>query len=101
ARPSLGAVIEARKKGIRAGLIVPKTVHPFPGKRIKELSKKAHTILVPEMNLGQMILEVQRFVREEVPVIGVNKIGGVPLTVEEILKEIESSAERSRHRSAD
>lgn len=101
ARPSLGAVIEARKKGIRAGLIVPKTVHPFPGKRIKELSKKAHTILVPEMNLGQMILEVQRFVREEVPVIGVNKIGGVPLTVEEILKEIESSAERSRHPSAD
>jgi len=53
------------------------------------------------MNLGQMILEVQRVVREEIPVIGVNKIGGVPLTVEEILKEIESSAERSRHRSAD
>ncbi|RLF83081.1 2-oxoacid:acceptor oxidoreductase subunit alpha [Thermococci archaeon] len=101
ARPSLGAVMKGRKKGIKVGLFVPKTVHPFPGERIKELSKNVQLIIVPEMNLGQVILEVQRFVRDEVPVIGVNKIGGVPLTVEEILKEIESSAERSRHRSAD
>ena len=93
--------MKGRKKGIKVGLFVPKTVHPFPGERIKELSKNVQLIIVPEMNLGQVILEVQRFVRDEVPVIGVNKIGGVPLTVEEILKEIESSAERSRHRSAD
>ncbi|WP_456326945.1 2-oxoacid:acceptor oxidoreductase subunit alpha [Palaeococcus sp. (in: euryarchaeotes)] len=102
-RPSLGAVLKARKEGIKAGLFVPKTVHPFPEKRMRELGKRVNTILVPEMNLGQVILEVQRHVNDEVFVKGVNKIGGVPLTVEEVFREIKaaSSAERSRHRSAD
>ncbi|AIF69530.1 2-oxoglutarate ferredoxin oxidoreductase subunit alpha [Palaeococcus pacificus DY20341] len=103
ARPSLGAVLKAREEGINVGLFVPKTMHPFPEKRIKELGKQVRAILVPEMNLGQIILEIQRFVNDDVVLKGVNKIGGVPLTVQEILKEIKelSSAERSRHRSAD
>ena len=88
ARPSLGAVLKARKEGIKVGLMVIKTVHPFPGERVKELSKKVRAILVPEMNLGQLILEVQRFVNDDIILKGVNKIGGVPLTVEEILREI-------------
>ncbi|NJE46569.1 2-oxoacid:acceptor oxidoreductase subunit alpha [Thermococcus sp. GR7] len=92
ARPSLGAVLKAREEGTRVGLFVPKTVHPFPGKRIKELGKKVRAILVPEMNLGQLILEVQRFVYDDVLLKGVNKIGGVPLTVEEILREIRGVA---------
>ncbi|WP_461867007.1 2-oxoacid:acceptor oxidoreductase subunit alpha [Thermococcus sp.] len=92
ARPSLGAVLKARDDGIKAGLFVPKTVHPFPGKRIRELSKKVRVILVPEMNLGQLILEVQRYVNDDVLLKGVNKIGGVPLRVEEILREIRGVA---------
>ncbi|WP_457752968.1 2-oxoacid:acceptor oxidoreductase subunit alpha [Thermococcus sp.] len=88
ARPSLGAVLKAREEGIKVGLFIPKTVHPFPGKRVKELAKKVRAILVPEMNLGQLILEVQRYVNDDVIVKGINKIGGVPLTVEEILREI-------------
>ena len=88
ARPSLGAVLRARKEGIKVGLFIPKTVHPFPGRRVKELAKKVRAILVPEMNLGQLILEVQRYVNDDVILKGVNKIGGVPLTVEEILREI-------------
>ena len=88
ARPSLGAVLKAREEGIKAGLFIPKTVHPFPGKKVKELAKKVRAILVPEMNLGQLILEVQRYVNDDVILRGVNKIGGVPLTVEEILREI-------------
>lgn len=71
---------------------MPKTVHPFPGERVRELSKKARAILVPEMNLGQLILEVQRFVNDDVLLKGVNKVGGVPLTVEEILREIRGVA---------
>lgn len=39
-----------------------------------------------------MVLEVQRFVNDDVILKGVNKIGGVPLTVEEILKEIRGVA---------
>ncbi|NJE08778.1 2-oxoacid:acceptor oxidoreductase subunit alpha [Thermococcus sp. M39] len=88
ARPSLGAVLKAREEGIKVGLFIPKTVHPFPGKKVKELAKKVRAILVPEMNLGQLILEVQRYVNDDVILKGINKIGGVPLTVEEILREI-------------
>ncbi|HIP89692.1 MAG TPA: 2-oxoacid:acceptor oxidoreductase subunit alpha [Thermococcus paralvinellae] len=88
ARPSFGAVLRAREEGIKVGLFIPKTVHPFPGRRVKELARKVRAILVPEMNLGQLILEVQRYVNDDVILKGVNKIGGVPLTVEEILREI-------------
>ncbi|ADT83588.1 2-oxoacid:acceptor oxidoreductase subunit alpha [Thermococcus barophilus] len=88
ARPSLGAVLKAREEGIKVGLFIPKTVHPFPGKKVKDLAKKVRAIIVPEMNLGQLILEVQRYVNDDVILKGVNKIGGIPLTVEEILREI-------------
>ncbi len=91
ARPSLGAVLKAREEGIKAGLFVPKTVHPFPGKRVRELLKGVRAVLVPEMNLGQLILEVQRYA-DDVPLRGVNKIGGVPLRVDEILREIRGVA---------
>ena len=92
ARPALGAVLRARKEGIKAGLFVPKTVHPFPARRMKELSGKVRAVLVPEMNLGQVVLEVQRYVNDDVILKGVNKIGGVPLTVDEILREIRGVA---------
>ncbi len=88
ARPSLGAVLKARGEGIKAGLFVPKTVHPFPGERLKKLAEGVRVVLVVEMNLGQMILEVERCVGGGVPVRGVNKIGGVPITVEEVMREI-------------
>ncbi|MDV3103487.1 2-oxoacid:acceptor oxidoreductase subunit alpha [Thermococcus waiotapuensis] len=92
ARPALGAILRAREEGIRAGLFVPKTVHPFPGERMRELGKRVRAILVPEMNLGQMIIEVERYINDDVLLKGINKIGGVPLTVEEILREIRGVA---------
>jgi 2-oxoglutarate ferredoxin oxidoreductase subunit alpha len=92
ARPALGAVLKAREEGIKVGLFVPKTVHPFPGERMRELGKKARAVLVAEMNLGQMIIEVERYLNDDVLLKGVNKIGGVPLTVEEILREIRGVA---------
>ena len=46
------------------------------------IGKQVAKILVPEMNLGQLAREVERFV--SVPVVRVSKIGGVPHSVEEI-----------------
>jgi len=91
ARPSLGAVLKAREEGIKAGLFVPKTVHPFPGERLEKVADGAGSVLVAEMNLGQMILEVERYL-DGMRIIGVNKIGGVPLTVDEVLREIRRNA---------
>lgn len=56
---------------------------------MRQLGKRVRAVLVPEMNLGQMILEVERHVNDDVLLRGgINRIGGVPLTVEEILREI-------------
>ncbi len=88
AKPSMGAILRARSEGIKVGIFRLKTIHPFPGERIHELGKKVRAIVVPEMNLGQLIIEVQRFVNDDVRLVGVNKIGGVPITSEEVYSAI-------------
>jgi len=53
-----------------------KTVWPFPDQAVRDFSKTVDKILVPELNLGQMLGEVSRVVRDTVEVIPLNKIGG-------------------------
>ena len=50
----------ARKKGMKVGVIRLIVVWPFPEKRIRELAKKIKAFVVPEINYGQMVLEVER-----------------------------------------
>jgi 2-oxoglutarate ferredoxin oxidoreductase subunit alpha len=50
----------ARKKGVKVGVLRLEVVWPFPEKRIRELSKKVKAFVVPEINFGQMVLEVER-----------------------------------------
>jgi len=54
------AVEEARQEGIRAGLLRLVTAWPFPSWRIEELAVQAKAFVVPEVNFGQMVREVQR-----------------------------------------
>lgn len=89
ARPSIGGVLRARKEGIKAGVFIPKIVHPFPGKILRKISENVSNIIVVELNLGQMILEVQRYVRDEsIKIVGLNKIGGEPFTSYEVYRKI-------------
>jgi 2-oxoglutarate/2-oxoacid ferredoxin oxidoreductase subunit alpha len=60
ARISRLAVDQARQEGIKAGLIQLQTVWPFAEERIRELSKQARAFVVPELNMGQIVLEVER-----------------------------------------
>ncbi|MFH1748385.1 MAG: 2-oxoacid:acceptor oxidoreductase subunit alpha [Planctomycetota bacterium] len=50
----------ARKKGVKVGVIRLIVVWPFPEKRIRELSGQIKAFVVPEINYGQMVLEVER-----------------------------------------
>ncbi len=50
----------ARKKGVKVGVLRLEIVWPFPETRIRELSKKVKAFVVPEINYGQMVLEVER-----------------------------------------
>lgn len=56
------AVEMARKEGLKAGLLRLITVWPFPVDHVRELSEGVKTILVPEINYGQIVLEVERVV---------------------------------------
>jgi 2-oxoglutarate ferredoxin oxidoreductase subunit alpha len=60
ARISRLAIELARKEGIKAGLVQLLTVWPFAEERIRELAKRAKAFVVPELNMGQIVLEVER-----------------------------------------
>jgi 2-oxoglutarate ferredoxin oxidoreductase subunit alpha len=82
------AVETAEAKGLRVGFVRLKTVWPFPEKAVKRLAESAKKIIVPEMNLGQMVREVQRVACKS-KVVPLNKIGGGQLiTPEEIYAKI-------------
>jgi 2-oxoglutarate ferredoxin oxidoreductase subunit alpha len=81
-RPTLGAVVRARDQGLKVGYFRLLTIWPFCGERLSAIGKQVKKILVPEMNLGLLAREVERFVN--VPVIRVSRIGGVPHSVDEI-----------------
>ncbi len=89
------AVIEARERGIKVGHLRLRTIWPFPDKEVKRLCESSHTVLVPEMNLGQIYLEVQRITPRETRIIPLNRIGGSRVfTPTEILTEIERRVRR-------
>ncbi len=92
ARAAMVAVKKARAKGIKAGLMRALTLWPFPNRQVLEFAKNLKTLIVAEFNLGQMVYEVERSVKMELPVKRVNKVGGVPIAPAEILARIEEVA---------
>jgi 2-oxoglutarate ferredoxin oxidoreductase subunit alpha len=90
-RSSLNAVKRAREAGIKAGLLRLVTVWPFPEKKVEELSNNVKAIVVPEMNCGQVVREVER-VAKETPVHFLSKIGGEPHSPSEIFEVIRGAA---------
>ena len=59
-RAALKAMEQARSSGIKVGSLKLDTVWPFPERRVAELAKKVKAFAVPEMNFGQIVLEVER-----------------------------------------
>ncbi len=91
ARPAKGAVLRARAEGHHVGFIRPVTIWPFPSDEIRQACSNLKRLLVPEMNLGQLVREIERHVDCEV--VPLSKIGGVIHTSSEILSAItEASA---------
>ena len=85
-RPALGAVRQARDSGKQIDFMRLITIWPFARKQVVEFAEHLDIILVPEMNLGQLSREIERFV--SCKVLPVSKIGGVPHTVDEITHSI-------------
>jgi 2-oxoglutarate ferredoxin oxidoreductase subunit alpha len=89
-----GAAIErARRNGLKVGHLRLLITWPFPAKRIDELARRVKAIVVPELNMGQMVLEVERVVAGRVPVISVPHAGGTVHDPEVILTAITEAAQ--------
>ncbi|MEA2038977.1 MAG: 2-oxoacid:acceptor oxidoreductase subunit alpha [Thermodesulfobacteriota bacterium] len=86
ARSSLFAVDHLRKEGKRIGLLRLKTLWPFPDQLMRQVGGTAKKILVPEMNMGQVVGEVMKYVDCEV--IPYNQTNGEIIHPDEIIEQL-------------
>ena len=85
ARAARRAVQDLRAEGIKAGLLRPVTLWPFPEAAVRAAAARARRVLVPEMNAGQLVLEVERLAGARGKVVGLNRIDGEPITPAQIV----------------
>jgi 2-oxoglutarate ferredoxin oxidoreductase subunit alpha len=90
ARVALRAVQMARERGIAAGLFRPLVIWPFPEKRIRQLAAfpRVSGFVVPEMNYGQLVLEVERCAAGRASTLSLPHTGGAVHLPEDILAAI-------------
>ena len=91
ARVSRNAVNEARKKGIKAGMIRPITLWPFPKAPFKAAAEHAKAFISVELSMGQMIEDVKLAMDCKVPVTLCNRAGGMIPSPEQVLAAIEKA----------
>jgi 2-oxoglutarate ferredoxin oxidoreductase subunit alpha len=87
-RPAVRAVKDARANGIRTGYVKLLTIWPFPLERIRALPGRVHTLIVPELNVGRVVHEVEHAAPGR-KVVSLPKLGGGLHTPGEILDAIE------------
>ena len=97
-RAARRAVAMAREKNVKAGLLRPITLWPFPEDALRKLAKGASRVLVPEMNAGQLCLEVERICGAG-KVERLNRFDGEPISPGQILQKIEELAGRGKKRN--
>jgi 2-oxoglutarate ferredoxin oxidoreductase subunit alpha len=87
-RVSQSAVKAAREEGIKVGLLRPISLFPYPYMRVERLADEVRSILVVEMNGGQMVEDVRLAVKGRVPVSFYGRMGGMMPLPDEVLEEI-------------
>jgi 2-oxoglutarate/2-oxoacid ferredoxin oxidoreductase subunit alpha len=97
-RIAQSAVAMARQQGIRAGLLRPITLFPFPSERLAGLAARGRGLLVVEMNAGQMLDDVKIAAAGLAPVRFYGRMGGVVPFPEEILEAIVRLDQETRRR---
>ena len=88
-RVAKSAINTAREMGIKAGLIRPITLWPFPKEIISKRADSVKAFLSVEMNMGQMVDDVRLAVNGKKPVYFFGRTGGIVPTAEEIVAELE------------
>ena len=88
ARVSQNAIDQARKQGIKVGMIRPITLWPFPKKVLNRTADKVKAFVSVELNMGQMIEDIQLATQCKRPVLLCNRAGGMIPTTENVLDRI-------------
>jgi 2-oxoglutarate ferredoxin oxidoreductase subunit alpha len=92
ARISLLPIRQARQEGLKVGLLKLVTVWPFPEKRLRALAGRVRAFVVPELNAGQISLEVERCAAGKARTIPVLRMGGEVIPPQDILDAIREAA---------
>ena len=88
ARSALRAVQDARKHGVKAGLLQLITLFPFPRGNVSPVLSACRAVLVPEMNMGQISREVHRVNQYDCRIVKYNRVDGQIITPTEIFKSL-------------
>ena len=90
-RVAKNAIVEARKKGIKVGMIRPITLWPFPNKPFEKTIGKIKTYISVEPSMGQMIDDVKLATKCNGEYVLCNRVGGMIPSPEEVLAAIEKA----------
>jgi 2-oxoglutarate/2-oxoacid ferredoxin oxidoreductase subunit alpha len=88
ARSAKRAVMDAREKGLKVGLLKLTTLWPFMRDAVEKVLQRSKIAIVPEMNMGQISREVKRVNRGESKVFTINRVDGKIITPQDILARI-------------
>ena len=91
ARVAKNAINEARKEGIKVGMIRPITLWPFPKAPFAKAAEKVKSIISVELSMGQMIEDVKLATECKVPVTLCNRVGGMIPSPEQVLEAIRNA----------
>ena len=93
-RPARSAVEQLRDRGTRAGLLELKTLWPFPDHLIEDLADRVDRIVVPELNLGQVVREIARAAGGRCAVRAINRVDGHLITPAQIVERVRLNESR-------
>jgi 2-oxoglutarate ferredoxin oxidoreductase subunit alpha len=91
-RVALKAIADARREGIKVGILRLVTVWPFPERRVRELAEKVKAFVMPEINYGQVVYEVERCAAGKANVVLIPHGGGWVHNPDDILMGIRNIA---------
>ena len=87
-RVAKNAIVEARAKGMKVGMIRPITLWPFPKDALMKAAKNVKAFLSVELNMGQMVDDVKLAINCSKPVYFYGRTGGVIMTPDEVLNKL-------------
>jgi 2-oxoglutarate ferredoxin oxidoreductase subunit alpha len=91
-RIARSAVDDARQRGLKVGHLRLRIVWPFPSAYIREICREAKVVIMPELNMGQMVMELERAVTSGTKVVSIPHAGGSVHEPEAILQMIVEAA---------